>query len=135
MKYDLNVIEDHLGKIESYVSKSPSSENLNECDLYFQKIRSAYALLAHHMGILEAVYAMKAYESIKGMSESEYKRIKNSSTISTTYLDGLNPRLTLLRKKAAELKILIRQSSDELRTLISFRKEEMHIANMKINQQ
>lgn len=110
---------------EDLLSNSPTTEDANACDAYFQDLRAMYSFLAHQKGIVEILFAQDFAAMIDHMDEDKFKRIKGSSTLSELYAVAVSKEIAFYRIKIKELMNGIEQATTQLTTMISYRKVEM----------
>lgn len=125
IELDLNSVSRVLDDISKLIDNSPGVENLSVCDEHLRKMRSQYAYLAKLIGDLNAEHARQSYTIIKAMPDDEWKRVARSTTLGVRYIDGQLKWLISLLDRAKSLRDLLKIGSDEYRTLISARKEEI----------
>jgi len=110
---------------EDLLGNSPTTEDPNLCDAYFQNLRAMYSFLAHQKGIVEILFAQDFARMIDNMDEEKWKRIKNSSTLSELYAVAVSKEIAFYRIKIKELLNGLDAATTQLTTMISFRKAEM----------
>lgn len=110
---------------EDMLGGSPTTEDPNACDAYFQDLRAMYSFLAHQKGVVEILFAKDFAAMIDTMDEEKWKRIKNSSTLSELYAISVSKEVAFYRVKIKELMNGIEQATTQLTTMISYRKAEL----------
>lgn len=110
---------------EDLLANSPTTEDPQMCDAYFQDLRAMYSFLAHQRGIVEILFAQDFAAMIDSMEEDRWKRIKNSSTLSELYAIAISKEVAFYRIKIKELMNGLEQATTQLTTMISYRKVEM----------
>jgi len=122
---DRNKIQALIASMQKGLKESPSGQDVWESEEYLRKLRSGQATLTTAIGQMEAQRSLNLAAIVDQTDENTYKRIKNSSTISMMYSDSSDAELTEMYHTAKELMKLCGQTSDEYRTIISYRKEEL----------
>lgn len=110
---------------EDLLGNSPTTEDPQLCDAYFQDLRAMYSFLAHQKGVVEILFAQDFAAMVNTMEEDRWKRIKNSSTLSELYAVSISKEVAFYRIKIKELMNGIEQATTQLTTMISYRKVEM----------
>jgi hypothetical protein len=111
--------------INDTLKKSPGVESFIEVEDHLRELRGQHTTLTTYFAFLEVQRAKYTADIIEQADETIWKRIKNSSTLVASYADGKNPDVARVYHKVKQLLRLLEQTSDEYRTLISYRKTEL----------
>lgn len=125
----MEIIQDDIIEVcqavNNTLKQSPGVENFIEVEKHLNELRGYHTTLTTYFAYLEVRRAEYTAAIIEQADEEIWKRIKNSSTLVTNYADGKNQEVAKLYHKVRQLLRLLEQTSDEYRTLLSFRKSEL----------
>lgn len=114
-----------LGKL---FKGQPSAADLDASDKFLRNLNVMYARWAQLDGKAQGLLAVIMHEQIKSMSEDDYKKIKSSSTLTTSYIEGSYPEICAKAHEVKNMGYVIRTTADNYRTLISsYRKEREYV--------
>jgi len=118
-------------EVNTWVSVAPSAEDLDSCDEYLRQLSAYYSRYTVISGMNESIYSYLMMTCIRDMPEEEYKRVKNSSTLTDYYVKGKYPKATAIFEQCRAVKQLLLTTSELYRTLLSsFRQERILVGHM-----
>jgi len=110
--------------IAAFVASAPSGNDLDAVSAWFQELSAWYARYTEIAGKSERIYTEMLMKTIKNMPEEEYKRVKNSSTLTDQYVRGMYPMATAIFTQCSAIKTMLTTVSDNYRALLySYRQE------------
>jgi hypothetical protein len=127
-------ISRYLKDLEVFLNSSPSVDDIEGLFNYLGEMRSHYATLAHVLGVTKSLHAKAVMEAVDQTDDETYKRVKNSSTLVVEYAEAKQPNIAFIHHKADFMKRCLTDASSQLTTMIAFRKEEMRVNSLKVNQ-
>lgn len=108
-----------LSQVGKLMKQQPSASELDKVDTFMRNLNAMYGRWAHLNGIAKSVLSQLVYTTLKGISEEDFKKIKNSSTLTTEYVQGAYPDITAIATEVQQTGYVLKSVADNYRSLIS----------------
>lgn len=113
--------------LRAFMDEQPPAKELDASAAWLAELNAMYARLAEMEGIAEGFISQLTYNAIKGMDDDEYKKVKNSSTLVTRYIQGMHPGAVRVVATILNYKKVLQTAADNTRTLMSSYRQEMEM--------
>lgn len=131
----LTEIKQFADTVEAFLNSSPSTEDIEGCDAYLQAMKGYSATLSNALGRVKAMHQQNVVTYVRNADETEYKRVKNSSTLvdamAVSIDGGANTAYLLTRLDG--LKRSMQDASTQLCTMIAYRREELYMTKSRVS--
>lgn len=124
-----------LSDLRSFMDRQPGAYDLDGCAAWLQELNTYYARWAQVWGQTEGLYAGLVYHEIANMGDEEYKKIKNSSTITDLYVKGKYRVHAALYSEMDKWGKVLQAAADNTRTLLASYREERKMEPRTTTQQ
>ena len=113
-----------LADLHAFLNSQPPADDLDGSAHWLQSLGVYYARWAQVWGMTEALYAGVVHHEIANMDVEEYKKIKNSSTLTDLYVKGKYRATAALYAEMDKMGRVIQAAADNTRTLMASYREE-----------
>ena len=121
-----------LSQVKKLTGSQPPASDLDAVDRFMRNLNAIYARWAHLNGVATSVLSQLTYQTLKEIGEEDFKRIKNSSTLTTEYVQGTYPEITALCIEIQQTGYVLKSVADNYRTLVSSYRLEREIDSKTI---
>ena len=102
-----------------FINSQPSAKNLDASEKFLRRLNAVHARHAEIAGKAESFFNALMYHAISTMSDEEFKKIKNSSTLTERYVIGKYPKAGAVYKEIERLGRVLQSTAENTRTLLS----------------
>ena len=114
-----------LDTLNAFLESQPPADDLDSSSAWLIDLNAYYSRWAQVQGDIETMYAQLVHREISGMEEDEFKKIKNSSTLTDLYVKGKYHVVSRLLVELQNKGRVLAQVSENTRTLLaSWRREQ-----------
>jgi len=123
----IQAMRDFCDTIRLFLDDQPPAKELDATAAWMVELNAIYARLAEMEGIAEGFISQLTYHAISEMPDDEYKKIKNSSTLTLRYIQGKFPEQTRVVNTILNYRKVLQTAADNTRTLMSSYRQEMEM--------
>lgn len=119
-----------LDTLNTFLENQPPADDLDASSDWLIDLNAHYSRWAQVQGDIETMYAQLVHLEISGMDEDEFKKIKNSSTLTDLYIKGKYHVVSRILGELQNKGKVLAQASENTRTLLASWRQEQGMSRM-----
>ncbi len=113
-----------MSGVKKLFEEQPSAEDITACDGWLRRMHGQYLYISGVNARAQGLFAQAVANIIDFTPEEEFKKVKNSSTLTEHYAAAQFPNTKKVLEASHHLLVLMRMTSENYRTLMASVREE-----------